>query len=203
MKKLLIKMVSVLLVSCMLVPLFVACGDTPPEQTETSHECVFDTKLSFDENYHFYKCTNETCDKKNQNTKHVWDEGTITIYPTKTQKGTKKFHCECGATKNQDIQLTAPTANQVYMARQAVIAENYEGYDFKFELKGDISALGFEKSANGVYEGQYRLNKTSGQETYHRKSSGILFYDSEVYSYTANSQKIKLFLIKTVFCSSG
>ncbi len=193
MRKLITKIVSVLLITSMTITGLTACGgSTPPEQTEEPHVCVFETTLSHNSQKHYYKCVSADCNKISGEASHLWFEGVITTYPTKTKDGNKEFHCDCGEKKNVSIQLTAPTPVEVYTARQAVVQDSYEGYDFKFELKGDISVLGYEASANGVYDGKYRLNKTTGQETYARKSSGKLFYDSNVYSYTANTQKIQL-----------
>ena len=124
---------------------------------------------------------------------HVWDTGVITREATKTQSGEKKYHCEkCLQTKKEEVLFVAPTKAQVYTARQTVVESAYEGYNFSFDLSCNLSLLGLGAEINGSYDGQYRHNKNTGEEQFKRETSGLLFFDSTEYSYTKNSQKIKL-----------
>ena len=129
--------------------------------------------------------------------KHVWDDGTIIVRATKTQMGEKEYVCDiCKAKKEEQYKLKAPTAAQTYSARQEVVNENVEGYDFKFSLGADLSILGLGTSIQGNYEGKYRNNKTTNAESFYRKSSGALFFDSAAYSCTVGDNKVRIDLDK-------
>lgn len=157
------------------------------------HDHVFDTVWSSNGTSHYHACTVKGCSEKEDVENHTWDNGTVAIRPTKLQDGQKKFTCTiCQREKTETIAFTAPTSTQVYSARQTVVAEQYEGYNFIFAMEGNFSVLGLSASLNGFYEGEYRLNKTTGEEQFKRTSSGELFFDGTAYSYTKNSQKIKL-----------
>lgn len=122
---------------------------------------------------------------------HSWDEGKIIKKATRSVDGQKEFSClNCGETKIENYKLSAPTAAQAYSARQAVVAEKINGYDFDFVLSCELQALGISGKTNGTYAGKYRNNETTGEEQFTRTTSGLLFFDSTVYSYTQNSQKI-------------
>ena len=124
---------------------------------------------------------------------HVWNDGTIVTRATKTRMGEIEYVCDvCKETKQESYKLKAPTAAQTYSARQDVVNDNVEGYDFKFSLGADLSILGLGTSIQGNYEGQYRNNKTTNAETFYRKSSGALFFDSAVYSYTVGDNKVRI-----------
>lgn len=44
---------------------------------------------------------------------HTWDEGTITVAPTASQKGTKTYTCiHCGETRTEEIAMLAPTVTE-------------------------------------------------------------------------------------------
>ena len=87
-----------------------------------------------------------------------------------------------------------PTATEIISAREKVNNENEQGYDFTVNFSGEISALGFSGNVSANYDGQYRYNKTSGETTFKRTTSGLLLNDSTAYVFTQGSHKIKLVL---------
>ena len=124
---------------------------------------------------------------------HTWDEGAITTKATKLKDGTITYTCSlCEETKNESYKLVAPTAAQTYSARQKVVNENVEGYDFTFSLGANLEILGLAPSVSGNYSGKYRNNKSTNQETFLRKTSGALFFDSSALSYSSGNSKIRL-----------
>lgn len=124
---------------------------------------------------------------------HVWDEGQITAKATKSKDGTVTYICSlCEGTKKETYKLTAPTAAETYSARQKVANENIEGYDFSFSLGANLSALELGTSVEGSYTGKYRNDKNTSNETFYRRMSGALFFDSSAYSYTSGDKKIRI-----------
>ena len=93
---------------------------------------------------------------------HMWDGGEITRAATKTLSGEKTYHCsECSETKTEEVLFVAPTQAQVYSARQAVIENEIEGYNFSLDLSCNLSLLGLGAEVSGSYDGQYRHNERS------------------------------------------
>lgn len=102
---------------------------------------------------------------------------------------------EQGGTTGGDNTLnqeTLPTKAQLVQARQNTVESNLQGYNFTFNFGGKIEALGISGTAEANYEGQYRYNKTTGEEQFKRTMSGLLLYDSTEYVYTKGAQKIKV-----------
>lgn len=122
---------------------------------------------------------------------HSWGQGTIVQKATRTVDGKKEYTCSiCSETKTESYKLQAPSAAQAYSARQAVVADVVNGYDFAFSLTCELDILGISGKTSGTYEGKYRSNETTGEEQFTRTTSGTLFFDSTKYSYTKDSQKI-------------
>lgn len=197
MKRKLLSILVALFALCAVAFTFTACGT--PEQSNNnppappSHECVFSSEWTKTATEHYHKCTIEGCTEKQDFSEHSWNDGEITRYATRDVKGSKKLTClTCAHTKTESYNFTTPTPVQVYTARQTVAQDNIEGYDFNFNLSCDLEILGLSKGVSGSYAGQYRNNKTTGEESFKRTTSGTLFFDSTAYTYTKNSQKIKL-----------
>ena len=183
MKKKLLFALTLTLVTCMLAFTFTACS--------TPHSHTFSQDWSSDASYHYHQCTG--CSAKQDVEEHSWGNGVLTTRPSKLNSGTRTYSCSiCKREKTETVPFVAPTGAQAYAARQKVVEEQFEGYDFSFQLNGNLSVLGLGVSVEGLYEGQYRLNKTTNEETFKKVSSGELFFDETSYSYTKNSQKIKL-----------
>ncbi len=99
----------------------------------------------------------------------------------------------CGKSNNPpDDGSQLPTAQEVVNARSNVKQANTEGYNFYIDFTAGLSILGISGELNGRYSGEYRNDKTTGEETFKRSTSGQLLYDSTAYVFTKNSQKIKL-----------
>lgn len=138
-------------------------------------------------------CGNKSQPDETQICEHVWDDGTITTKATKSTQGTITYVCSlCDETKEELYDIKVPTATETYLARQMVVNEDTEGYDFSFSLGSNLSILGLGTSVEGNYTGKYRHNKLNNTETFYRKTSGALFFDSSAYSYTLNDNKVKL-----------
>ncbi len=169
-----------------------------PVQEETGggpeHVHTFSSIWSKDGSYHYRVCVaGNNCKEISDKAKHSYGEGVVILKAKKGVPGKKKYICTvCSHNEEREYTLSVPTAAQVYSARQEAIASAVEGYDFKFTLEGNLSLLGLGPSVSGVYEGKYRANQNTGEEQFVRKTSGALFFDNTEYSYTKNSQKIKL-----------
>ena len=185
MKRKLLILLATLMCICTALGALTACGG--------SHEHTFSTNWSKDANTHYHACTVSGCNERADETSHTFDDGVITKFATKTSDGEKTFTCEiCNQIKKEVVKFVAPTAAQVYTARQKVVEQSVEGYNFAFKLGCDLSVLGLGASVDGTYAGQYRLNETTNEEQFKRTTSGLLFFDSTAYTFTKNSQKIKL-----------
>ncbi|MGN1096239.1 MAG: hypothetical protein ACI4QU_00135 [Christensenellales bacterium] len=97
---------------------------------------------------------------------------------------------ETGGTVDNDDPL--PTAAQVVEARQVVANSNEQNYDFSVNLSGTLNYGGYSGTANANYDGKYRYNKTTGDFSFYRATSGILLVDSQEYIYTEGDAKIKI-----------
>ena len=138
-------------------------------------------------------CGGKEADGGDPKCSHVWDSGKITTQATKTTDGVLTYTCTlCEGSKTESYKLKAPTATETYTARQKVASENVEGYNFSFSLGANLSSFGLGANVSGTYEGKYRNNKTTNDETFFRKMSGELFFDNTTYSYTAGDKKIRI-----------
>ncbi|MBE5734050.1 MAG: hypothetical protein E7347_03255 [Clostridiales bacterium] len=192
MKRKLLSVLTTLFLICAVAFTFTACG-TPDQSSTPPHDCVYSSEWTKTDKEHYHQCTIDGCSSKQDKANHSWGEEEITLYATRDAKGTKKTTClTCSYSKTESYSFTTPTPAQVYTARQTVAQENIEGYDFNFTLSCDLEVLGLSKGVSGSYTGQYRNNKTTGEESFKRTTNGTLFYDSTAYTYTKNSQKIKL-----------
>ncbi len=95
-------------------------------------------------------------------------------------------------TLNATLKINLPTSNQIVLARQNVINQNYQGYDYQFVLEGEFSILGISGSVDATYTANYRQDKETGNEQFKRVTSGELLIDSTYYVYTKGNQKIKV-----------
>lgn len=84
-----------------------------------------------------------------------------------------------------------PTATAIVEARQAVVAENSQNYDFRLALSGKVTIGGVAvPEANANYEGKYRFDNDDTK--FFRETSGSLLYVSREYIYMKNGVKYKL-----------
>ena len=95
-------------------------------------------------------------------------------------------------TLNATLKIEPPTSNQIVLARQNVVNQTYQGYDYKFVLEGAFSVLGIDAAVDATYTASYRQNKTTGEENFKRVTSGELLFDSTHYVYTKGNQKINV-----------
>ena len=72
-------------------------------------ECVFDSNWTSDDKYHWHACTDKDCLEVQDKTEHKWDEGKVTIEPTETKTGTRKYTCICGAEKEETVPVLEHT----------------------------------------------------------------------------------------------
>lgn len=185
MKRKLLTILTTVLAVMMTLFVVTACSN--------SHEHAFSSSWSSDENSHYHACTVEGCTEKADVADHSWTNETIITRATRVADGEKEFTCEiCGKTKTESYELKAPTAAQAFSARQAVVEDTVNGYDFNFSLSCELGLLGMSSTISGNYAGKYRNNETTGAEQFTRTTSGALFFDSTVYTYTKNSQKIQV-----------
>lgn len=76
------------------------CGGT---STPLGHD--WNSNWISDENNHWHECN--VCAEKGDVGIHIWDNGTITISPTCTTEGERKYTCiGCGRIKTETIQAT-------------------------------------------------------------------------------------------------
>ncbi len=71
-----------------------------PEQPE-EHVHAFKTVLSFDNDYHFYVCEDETCEEVSGKAEHVYN-WVIDTPATTLGAGVKHEECECGSVRNEN-----------------------------------------------------------------------------------------------------
>ena len=93
---------------------------------------------------------------------------------------------------NATLTIKEPTAEQVVEARANTVADNKQWFDYRYTLQGTLSVLGFEGTAEGIYTGQYRGDKTTGDFVFKRTTEGKLLIDSVKYVYGKGNQLITL-----------
>lgn len=96
------------------------------------------------------------------------------------------------ATYTAKLIINPPTAAAVVGARVAANEDSKENYDFRLHLQGAVNLGGFNGTANGYYDGQYRFNKDTSELSFSRTTSGSLFYDSVEYIKTEGDSRIKM-----------
>lgn len=74
---------------------------------------TFSDIKKYDDSCHWQEC--EICKTRGEASPHVWDSGTVTKEPTKSEEGIKTYKCtECAYTKNEPIdKLAADTTTAV------------------------------------------------------------------------------------------
>lgn len=95
-------------------------------------------------------------------------------------------------TVNATLKIVPPTPTQVVLARAKTVSQNVQGFDYQYQLKGELSVLGIEGAVEGTYLAQYRENKTTGGIAFKRTTSGELLIDSTKYVYNKGNQLITL-----------
>ena len=89
-------LMTTLLLSFITTPLFVSCG-------EKEHN--FSTKWESDENYHWHVCQTDGHTDTTEKEKHVWNNGSVTKEPTRTETGLMKYVCTtCLREKTETIE---------------------------------------------------------------------------------------------------
>ena len=84
------------------------CKRTKTESiNKLPHTHKFSNKWTSDEIYHWHSATCEHTEEISEKAEHDWDSGIVTLEPTKTTDGEKKFVCTvCGITKKEIIHAT-------------------------------------------------------------------------------------------------
>lgn len=90
------------------------------------------------------------------------------------------------------LTVKEPTAEQVVAARQSVVAETTQSFNYQYKLVGALQLLGIEGDVEGVYTGQYREDTSTGDFGFKRETSGELLPDSVKYVYNKGNQLITL-----------
>jgi len=68
------------------------------------HECEFKPEWSKDATHHWYDCADEECELVSDIAEHTWDNGEVTVSPTKDAEGVRTFTCKvCGYSKTEAI----------------------------------------------------------------------------------------------------
>ena len=87
-----------------------ACGgnnnnsNNNDQETDASHEHTYAEEWSKNATHHWHAATCGHTSEVSDKAEHTWDEGVVTIEPTATEKGEKKFTCTvCAVTKNVTI----------------------------------------------------------------------------------------------------
>ena len=95
-------------------------------------------------------------------------------------------------TLKANLKIVEPTATQVVAARANAVSQDIQGFDYRYRLAGELAVLGFSGGVEGVYNGNYRENKNTGDTVFKRTTSGALLFDSEIYSYRKGNTFIKM-----------
>lgn len=99
------------------------CGGT---STPPGHD--WNSNWISDENNHWHECN--VCAEKGDVGVHIWDNGTITISPTCTTEGERKYTCiGCGRIKTETIQATGHDLVHHDAQAATCTANGWEAYD--------------------------------------------------------------------------
>ncbi len=113
------------------------------------------------------------------------EEGEYTVKAILSKDGLRKE-------LNAKLTVKEPTAEQVVKARDNVVDDNKQWFDYQYKLLGQLSVLGIEGAVDGVYTGQYREDKSTGEFGFKRTTAGDLLIDSTKYVYSKGNQLITL-----------
>lgn len=183
------KLVSLFLLVSLLLTL-TACGPTqsdPPPKEEFKNITFENVIVHYTGNEHKVEI------------KGTLPEGTTVTYEnnTATEEGT--YDAKVTLRKGEDSKvLTAkliivePSAEQVVLARTNTVNQSKQSFDYQYKLTGELSLLGFTGAVDGIYTGQYREDKQSGDFVFKRTTSGELLLDSTKYVYGKGNQLITL-----------
>ena len=84
---------------------------------------VFGEEWCADETYHWHACTQEGCTEQSDKAEHVFDDGVITLLPTQSTPGVRKYTCVvCGGFKTEKVEAE-PTVNNVEWADAFLLQE--------------------------------------------------------------------------------
>lgn len=113
------------------------------------------------------------------------EEGEYTVKAILSKDGLRKE-------LNAKLTVKEPTAEQVVKARDNVVDDNKQWFDYQYKLLGQLSVLGIEGAVDGVYTGQYREDRSTGEFGFKRTTAGDLLIDSTKYVYSKGNQLITL-----------
>ncbi len=60
---------------------------------------TYEAIWTWDDDYHWHECTDETCASQGDKAEHEWVEGEVIVESTLTAEGSRKYNCDCGAEK--------------------------------------------------------------------------------------------------------
>jgi len=182
MKKIILILLAVVLL-CMLI----ACNQDAPEQENFDGISFESATLHYNGETHKLTITGDL------------PEGATVSYENNsgTEEGTynaKAVLKKDGFVKelNATLTIVEPTAEQIIEARQNTTQQTKQFFDYQYKLEGELSLLGISGSVNGIYAGQYREDKETGNFTFKRTTSGELLVDGVKYVYGKGNQLITL-----------
>ena len=167
------------------------CGHSYTDTMPIGEHSLSNT-LSYDENNHYYECTNTGCDYKENITPHSHNSE-ITTNATCTSTGIKTYSCECGHSYTEPIPTGGHSVsstiyyNETHHYKKCTnpgcdYKENEETHTFNYEWKqlptSDVNGI-----INAICECEYST-EISGVEY---NSSQLIFSDEHskiCYSYT-------------------
>jgi hypothetical protein len=180
------KIICVLLVCSFCVAIFASCGG--PSADEVFADITFEDAV-----VHYNGEAHELA------ISGTLPEGATVSYENNTATEEGEYQAKAvlkmgELTKELSAKLTVkePTPEQVVQARANTVNENLQSFDYQYKLSGQLSLLGIDGVVEGVYLGQYRENKETGDIRFKRTTSGELLIDSEKYVYSKGNQLITL-----------
>lgn len=60
---------------------------------------TYEAAWTWNDDYHWHACTDETCESQGDKAEHEWVEGEVIVESTLTTEGSRKYNCDCGAEK--------------------------------------------------------------------------------------------------------
>ncbi len=180
---------AVIVTLLVVATLCMACSNTPeePQLAEFSGITFNSVTVNYDGKSHEIKADGVP---ENANVSYSGNAGTEVGEYNATAVVTAEGYKE--ATFTAKLKIDPPTAATVIGARAAANEGNKENYDFRLHLQGSVSLGGFNGTANGYYDGQYRFNKDTSELSFSRTTSGSLLYDSVEYIKTEGDSRIKM-----------
>ena len=108
-------LICILLIACMLTAL-VGCG--------CDH--TFEEKWSTDGTHHWHVCTQEDCGEQSEKGEHDWDEGTVTLQPTASTPGVRRYTCKvCSAIKTESVNGEPTVSDLEWAEAFLLLDENF------------------------------------------------------------------------------